>query len=206
MGRPRYAPYVAKKQHTRNYPPPRQYGPSIQVAATGSAYPVNESAACEASTTVVNATSLRSACWERLPLTIVKSLTEEGRIFNVVQLVQLSESSFNVLVGSSYNLCAHRQLLGSLRTEPFDQALFLQNLMATKRPPAAATVHECLGVPGAALTSCRPAPRDTLRALEQAKTEGKSVADILDGVVDRRAGCAISDSTGLTYRSHLNHI
>ena len=148
--------------------------------------------------------SSREACWSRLPANAATALHSAG-IDSPRNLADLEAGAYQAALADSATLRACQPLLEALRWDPFDPARFLQKLMVAPRSGYGVTVHDAL-LAGHRASGAMPPPRDSLRALALAKHEGRSVAAILDGVIDRRAGCAIAESTGHTYDSHLNQV
>ena len=205
MAPPRYAPYVPRARpqtrpgvdYGRRYSPAwREPSPNVcsSERATVSLAPF-----CPAP-----AQSERLLCWQRVPHSAIAALRSAG-VASVEDLVRLSGTEFHGLVAETPPLRSCKPLLECLRREPFDRSLFLQRLMVAPRTDRDISVHDALRLESAMATAL-PRPRESLRALSNAKREGRDVASILDNVIDQRAGCAIAESTGRTYDSHLNQV
>ena len=223
MAPPRYAPYVPRMRPASRTPmecsrcraicwrEPSPHtcageravvslAPAVLVVSAGERAVVSLAPAVP----VASAQPERSLCWQRLPCSAAAAF-RSASVCTVQKLMDLSTVALDQLVAESSALRSCKSLLECLRSEPFDRSLFLQRLMAAPRLGRGISVHDALRVTqegGSAL----PRPRESLRALADAKRDGRDVTSLLDSVVDLRAGCAIAESTGRTYDSLMNQV
>jgi hypothetical protein len=143
----------------------------------------------------------RELAWLRLPNALASKLASVG-VTRPADLLALSQQQFSSLTGRSIELTEHRQLIECFRLNPFDYTRFLQKLMKAPRGDASSVLTAL----GGASASTPSVPSQSLRLLSAARQEGVDIHAVLDGISDSRAGCAVAQSTGKTYDSHLNQV
>ena len=115
-----------------------------------------------------------NAAWSRLPLAVINALRDNG-VSSVEDLTSLSERHFISVTASQTLLQSCRGALAALRTQPFDEALFLQLALKLPRLDSALTVHSALGLPVLSSARSGPPPTATLSALCTAAFAGKPI-------------------------------